>query len=170
MKDIFKYLSFTKNEAKVIIFIVLTVVIGFSIKYYKQVFGIVRPENKDYFSRTDERFLASSKMITNPAFDNLSYEDKVKIMQASDDSLKKSEKEKSKLSRKEAALEGKLININTATKEELMELPGVGESMASRIIEYREDNNGFKKIEDLMEVKGIGEKKFEKMKKYIKVE
>jgi len=39
-------------------------------------------------------------------------------------------------------------------------LPGVGESMADKIIEYRKDHNGFKKIEDLMKVKGIGKKKF----------
>lgn len=169
-KDIFKYISFTKSESKVIIFIVLTVVIGFSIKYYKYISGTVKTENKDYFSKTDERFIADSKKMSNPDFDNLSYEDKVNIMKASDDSLKNAEKNKISLSKKEASLEGKQIDINSATKEELMELPGIGESMASRIIEYRENNDGFKKIEDLMEVKGIGDKKFEKLKKYIKTE
>lgn len=59
----------------------------------------------------------------------------------------------------EDASSGK-ISINTATKEELMELDGVGEVTAEKIIAYREENDGFKKIEDLMNVSGIGEKKF----------
>lgn len=60
------------------------------------------------------------------------------------------------------------ININTATKEELMTLKGIGESTANKIIEYRKDNK-FTKIEDLKNVKGIGDKKFESIKKDIKV-
>ncbi len=59
---------------------------------------------------------------------------------------------------------GSLININTATVEQLDELPGVGEATANKIINYREENGGFKSIEDLKNVKGIGEKKFEDMK------
>ncbi len=62
-----------------------------------------------------------------------------------------------------------LININTATKEELMELPGIGESRAASIIAYREENGAFGSIEEIMLVSGIKEGAFAKIKAYIKV-
>ncbi len=62
-----------------------------------------------------------------------------------------------------------VVNINTATVEQLDALPGVGAKMAARIIEYRQKNGPFKKIEDLMNVKGIGEKAFLKMKNQLTV-
>jgi competence protein ComEA len=61
------------------------------------------------------------------------------------------------------------INVNTATSAELEKLPGVGPAMALRIVEYRQKNNGFKKIEDLMQVKGIGEKTFLKLKPLVTI-
>jgi competence protein ComEA len=61
------------------------------------------------------------------------------------------------------------INLNTATAAQLDALPGVGKAMAERIVEYRQKNGGFKKIEDLMNVRGIGEKNFLKLKPYITV-
>lgn len=53
------------------------------------------------------------------------------------------------------------ININTATKEQLMTLPGIGEVYAKRIIEYRTLNGPFKTISDITKVEGIGTKRFE---------
>ena len=61
------------------------------------------------------------------------------------------------------------VNINTATAAELERLPGVGAAMALRIVEYRDKNGGFKKIEDLMLVRGIGEKSFLTLKPQITI-
>lgn len=61
-----------------------------------------------------------------------------------------------------------LININTANKEELMKISGIGESKANAIIEYR-SKKSFNKIEDIINVSGISENLFNKIKEYIKV-
>lgn len=59
---------------------------------------------------------------------------------------------------------GGLVDINTATKQELCTLPGIGETRAESIISYREKNGGFARIEDIMKVEGIKEGMFSKMK------
>ena len=63
----------------------------------------------------------------------------------------------------------KTININKANETELEEIPGVGPSMANKIVNYRKENGEFKSIEDLKNISGIGEKKFESMREYISV-
>ena len=70
---------------------------------------------------------------------------------------------------KPAAAAAAQVNLNTATQAQLETLPGIGAANAKRIIEYREKNGGFKKIEELMNVKGIGEKSFLKLKPLIVV-
>ena len=62
-----------------------------------------------------------------------------------------------------------VVNINTASATEFEALPGIGPKMAQRIVEYREKNGAFKKIEDLMNVKGIGEKNFLKLKSQLTI-
>lgn len=62
-----------------------------------------------------------------------------------------------------------LININTASQTELESLPGIGPTLAQRIIEYRKENGPFQRIEDIMEVQGIGEATFERIKDHITV-
>jgi len=62
-----------------------------------------------------------------------------------------------------------VINLNTATVEQLDGLPGVGQKLAARIVEYRQKNGPFKKVEDLMNVKGIGEKNFLKLRSRLTV-
>lgn len=61
------------------------------------------------------------------------------------------------------------VNINKASKEELMTLPGVGSSRADSIIQYREEQGAFQSIEDIMQISGIKEGLFEKIKDLIKV-
>ena len=62
-----------------------------------------------------------------------------------------------------------VININTATQEELDTLPGIGPATATKIIEYRKEKGKFKQKEEIKEVSGIGEAKYEKIKEYISI-
>lgn len=69
----------------------------------------------------------------------------------------------------EEVLVEKSVDLNQASLEELDRLPGIGPALGQRIIDYREQNNGFYDIEEIMEVSGIGEKTFQKLEPYIYV-
>ncbi|MCU0373148.1 MAG: helix-hairpin-helix domain-containing protein [Ignavibacteria bacterium] len=167
MHPILQKISFTHNESKVIIFSAVLLLSGLLINFIsgKQAeFKAPESFNSDvkfrgyYNSRTS----SGINIITTEA------EETIIKNEIAADSLK-TESKKKKTS-KEDKLAGIQININTASKEQLIMLPGVGESTADKIIMYRENHNGFRKIEDIMKIKGIGKKKFEKLKPYIKVE
>ncbi len=66
-----------------------------------------------------------------------------------------------------AVAEGERIDLNHASMEEIMTLPGVGKVLAARIIRYREEHGGFSSIDDLLDVEGIGEKTLQKIKPQI---
>ncbi len=68
-----------------------------------------------------------------------------------------------------AAEENDPIDLNRATARELIQLPGVGEVIAKRIVDFREEHGPFKRVEDLMKVKGIGEKSLERIRPYIRI-
>jgi len=63
-----------------------------------------------------------------------------------------------------SSLNSELVNLNTASAEQLKELPGIGEVMAKRMVEYREEKGSFSSVEQLKEIEGIGDKKFAKLK------
>jgi competence protein ComEA len=62
-----------------------------------------------------------------------------------------------------------VVNVNTATTAQFEALPGIGPSMAQRIVSYREKNGPFKKLEDLMNIQGIGEKSFLKLRPFLTI-
>lgn len=71
--------------------------------------------------------------------------------------------------RRSGSTKSAIVDLNTATQAKLMDLPGIGESKAKAIIDYRQKNGGFQSIEEIMKVKGIGQKTFDTFKDRISV-
>jgi len=61
------------------------------------------------------------------------------------------------------------VDINAATAEELQKIPGIGEALARRIIEFREEHGRFEKVDDLLNVRGIGVASLEKLRRFVVV-
>src|SRR5205085_10085685 len=68
-----------------------------------------------------------------------------------------------------AAASAEIVNLNTATAAQIGTLPGIGPKTADLIIQYRQKNGPFKKVEEIMNVRGVGEKSFLKLKGRITV-
>lgn len=66
--------------------------------------------------------------------------------------------------------EAALVNINSATSEEIQTLPGIGPSKAAAFIQYREENGPYRSVDDIKNISGIGEKTFERLKELITVQ
>jgi competence protein ComEA len=67
------------------------------------------------------------------------------------------------------ASEARPVDINTAASEALQSVPGIGKSLAQRIIAFREKNGAFQSVDDLLKVQGIGEKSLQKLRPYVTV-
>lgn len=156
----------TKQELFVILFLLAAFAAGLIIKYS----GWQKPGDYDYLS-SDKKFEEQIKL----SFKDLEKDKLTPQQEFRTNDLKRfsdsliTEKERTAQNEKKLNL-GKKININSAYAADLQLLPGIGEIIAERIIEYREQKGGFKNIDDLRKIKGIGDKKFEKIKEYITVE
>lgn len=165
LKKISKKLGFTETEVLVILFLAGIFILGF---IYKEFFK--EESNSEYknfnYSKEDSLFSYYSKL--NPESDpedsslNSNVGTKRKVLELSD-TFSYAKKDIS-------ALQEKSININSASVKDFMNLPGVGEKTAEKIIELRKERGKFNKLEDIMDVKGIGEVKFNKIKKFLYIE
>ncbi len=147
LKKLSQNIGFTPSERRVALFLVATFFLGIGIRLYR---GFADPPPTFDYAALDAEFASHGP----PA-----------------DSLKRAEKSGGAVgkgggsaarSHKKDVPPGSL-NINTARKEQLMTLPGVGEATAERILEYRHDHGPFTSLDDLLNVKGIGKKKLERI-------
>jgi len=66
--------------------------------------------------------------------------------------------------------DGKKLNLNTATEQELRAVPGISAGMAKKIVRYREENGGFVDLEELLDIDGFNGEMLRKIKKHVKIE
>lgn len=131
--------TFTKNEQRIFFFLSVVFLIGAGIKAYR--IAVENPEERRFdYRASDSLFQARSALAQ--------------------DALTPGAGAK--------AARGK-IDLNRAARRELMQLPGVGESTAARILRYRKEHGPLKSEAELRHVKGIGPKKFEKLRTLVTV-
>jgi competence ComEA-like helix-hairpin-helix protein len=134
LKRIVEWLALTKTERNVILFLVATMIIGAAIRLYQATF----PASPQFDYRASDSTFAALSAAS---------EDSLSVVPAS---MRTGEEV------------GKL-NINTATEQQLMDLPGIGEVTAERILKYRKETGKFTTIEGLRAIKGINKKKLERL-------
>lgn len=150
--------GFTASEGKVILFLAFAFIVGTGIRWLKPVFFQDAEASTEFdYSSLDKEFFERSKRIPE-----LTSAPSV----TSPDSALPESSTKTPASPSAATT---IINLNTATKQDLMRLPGIGEKYAERIIMYREDNGPFASVDQLERVKGIGKKKIEQLRSFITV-
>jgi competence ComEA-like helix-hairpin-helix protein len=137
LKRIADWIALTKTERKVVLFLVITLLAGAGIRLYQS----MSPSAPQFdYSASDSTFAALSA--------------------APEDSSAGSVKEGV------GDASGKL-NINTATKQQLLDLPGVGEVTADRILTYRTETGKFSNVDELRAIKGMSKKKLETLRPLI---
>jgi competence protein ComEA len=163
LKQLLERIGFSETEAKVSIFLVLTLVIGASAYYIED--SITSYESKEFdYSKIDSAFHSKNvKDIKHKDSLDLSNE----IVDYNDELLDFSKKE---IKSKSDSFTPLKIDINSANLATLIKLPGIGEKTAQRIIKFRDGRKKIVNLNELLEVKGIGKAKLEKLKKFLIIE
>ncbi len=141
--------GFTRNEINVILFLSVTFVAGSGIRWYRQHADASSAPAFDY-SRSDSVFVARSRAPLSGQPAPLTTG-------------------RPRAAGKQLPPAGS-INLNTASVQELMRLPGIGETYAKRLIAYRQEHGPFDSVDDLIKIKGIGPKKLEKIRHFLAIQ
>jgi comEA protein len=150
----FQSFGFTRNEIKVIALLGTTFLLGLAIRYYNSSPLPANTSRKGIdYTVPDSIFEARAKKSTQILPRGISYHDSSEITFLGTQ-LPKGKSPKS------------IININTAGRPELMQLPGIGNAYAERIIAYRKEHGPFSTLDELQKVKGIGKKRLEQLKPF----
>lgn len=140
--------GFTHKEAVAVLTLSATFLVGLGIRWlYREPSQTSAVRAFDY-SRTDSMYAALAR-------------------NAPPKPLSAVRMEKGQRSLKHTSASPAPINLNTATKQQLMSLPGIGPAFAERILSYRNQRGSFSSIDELLNVKGIGEKKLQKLRPFL---
>ncbi len=164
MKRILSRTGLSGKELMILVFLIITFAAGLIFKYS----GWKRPAEFDY-SVSDREF----EMLNKETFRNLSSQHLTGDKKLRAEEIVKTADSLylySGIKNENKQFQDIKVNINAALADDLENLPGIGSVMAERIIDFRENNGGFKDIEELKKVKGIGDKKFEKLKDHVYIE
>ncbi|HCV42012.1 MAG TPA: hypothetical protein DGH68_00900 [Bacteroidetes bacterium] len=152
----FQSFGFTRNEIKVILLLSCTFLVGLAIRYYNSSPISVNPPAKEFdYSIPDSLFHSRAKK--NGEAPGMKSGDSIR----SGSSLTRA---------KDVTRPGSIVNINTATKTELVRLPGIGEAYAERIVAYRNEHGPFESVDQLAKVKGIGKKRMEHLRPFVRTQ
>jgi competence protein ComEA len=157
IKNISQKLGLTTIEFRLISFVIFSFIVGILANQFLGITNKTNPSQFSYSYQDSLFFYDNDENNSETGESNLVSKQEV---------LDFNEAKINTFSKKILPAE-KSININNATKSDLMKLPGIGEKTAEAIIQMREKNGKFRKLEELKKVKGIGDKKFEKIIKYI---
>lgn len=162
-KRIFLFITDMNIARSDVLFVLMLILINLGIVFYH---SITRMDfsNSAQYQILDAQFAQKRSQL-------MAHRDSIlasRYFPATELLTKKNDKKSARNKTKSATI--KLININTATVEELVSLPGIGENTAEAIIEIRLRFEQFNSLDDLLEVKGIGPRKLEKLKQHITLE
>ncbi len=149
-------IGFTRQEQRFVLFLLVSFVVGLSISFYKR--NHYQKGDNNWSVQRDSLF-AEFKRAANSSGEEESNALNLQNGQNKEQSHFKPDKK---------SIVGR-VNINTADLEKLQSLPGIGPSMAQKIIAYRVSFGPFHSIDDLIKIKGIGPKTFDKLKKAVTV-
>jgi competence protein ComEA len=151
LQELNRNLGFTPQEGRVVLFLVAAFMLGIGIKVVKS----SRTEKPAFdYTASDSEFEARSRLLGRlDSSGDAGGSDSVRHARGKND----------------YSLLPRSININTASKEELTRLPGIGDAMAERILAYRDENGSFSTIDELINIRGIGRKKLDRISPFCTV-
>jgi comEA protein len=165
LEKLSKKIGFTNTETNVILFIIITCLLGLVVNYIKQI------KNNNAYLEFD--YKKEDSLFFTAAEDNRPADTLITQVQKKIDSQSESldfTKENLPKTKVKPKFDGKIVNINSAPISILATLPGLGQKTANAIVEYRINNGKIKSIDELLNIKGIGKTKLNKIKNFISLE
>ena len=163
LKKFSEKIGFTQTEINVVLFLVIIFIAGLGAKYLFFQKSIAHAKKYDYSIQDSifENINIPDSESGDKEIDSKVVDYKQEVLDFNTTNFKNSKKE---------VPPEKSININTASLEDLIKLPGIGEKTAGSILDLRKKITRFKKLDDILNVKGIGTSKLNKIKRYIYIE
>ena len=163
LKKFSEKIGFTQTEIKVVLFLAIVFAIGLGVKYvfFKNSFANAKKYDYSIQDSIFQEIEIQDNRLRNEEIAGKAVDYKQEVLDFNTTNFKNSKKD---------VPPEKSININKASLEDLIKLPGIGAKTAESIIDFREKITRFKKLNDILNVKGIGTSKLNKIKKYIYIE